>query len=136
MKDIEPKIRKLEMIQNIISRMEQNSIMLKGWAIALISGVFVLSSKDSNPTYFLIAYIPTILFWLIDSMYLQLQRRYRVLYNRNAIADINSVDFDMTIPAPTFNEKTEYIQCLFSRTEWIFYVPIAILITIVVVIAK
>ena len=37
MENIEIKIRHLEMIQAVITRMASNSFMLKGWAVTLIA---------------------------------------------------------------------------------------------------
>ncbi|MCL5982885.1 MAG: hypothetical protein M1571_10325 [Firmicutes bacterium] len=65
----ETKIRYLELIQNVITRMANNSFMLKGWAITLVAGIFALASKDADKSFFLIAYIPVVLFWLMDSYY-------------------------------------------------------------------
>ena len=59
---MENKIKHLEMIQAIITRMNSNSFMLKGWAVTLVAGVFALASKEANEFYFLIAFIPVILF--------------------------------------------------------------------------
>lgn len=50
----EAKIRYLEMIQGIINRMAGNSFALKGWAVTLISGIFVLAGKDTDKMYFLV----------------------------------------------------------------------------------
>ena len=36
----ETKIRYLELIQNVITRMANNSFMLKGWAITLVAAIF------------------------------------------------------------------------------------------------
>ena len=35
------KMKHLEMIQGVISRMANNSFMLKGWAVTLVAGIFV-----------------------------------------------------------------------------------------------
>lgn len=59
----ETKIRYLELIQNVITRMANNSFMLKGWAITLVAGIFALASKDANKSFFLIAYIPAVPYW-------------------------------------------------------------------------
>ena len=59
----EKKLAHLEMIQGVINRMASNSFALKGWAVTLIAGIFVLSSKDANKAYFLVAYLPVIVFW-------------------------------------------------------------------------
>ena len=56
------KVNHLEMIQGVISRMASNSFALKGWAVTLVAGIFALSSKDADKLYFLVAYIPIIVF--------------------------------------------------------------------------
>ena len=132
--DYEPKVRKLEMIQGIMTRMAQNSFSLKGWAITLVSGIFILASRDAKVTFFLIAYIPTILFWFLDSYYLQLERQFKVLYISDSIKDPNRIDFDITRPETNYDDKTKYTQCLFAVTEWLFYIPIAVLIAVVIII--
>ena len=60
---MEKKINHLEMIQGIINRMASNSFALKGWAVTLIAGIFALAGKDADKMYFLVAYIPIIIFW-------------------------------------------------------------------------
>lgn len=57
------KVSHLEMIQGVINRMAGNSFALKGWAVTLVAGIFALSSKDADRTYFIVAYIPIIVFW-------------------------------------------------------------------------
>lgn len=49
---MENRIKHLELIQVIITRMAGNSFMLKGWAVTLVSGIFVLASKDTDKLYF------------------------------------------------------------------------------------
>jgi hypothetical protein len=56
--NLEAKMRHLEMIQAIITRMASNSFMLKGWAVTLVSGIFVLSSKDADKIFFSLRTFP------------------------------------------------------------------------------
>lgn len=58
----ESKLKHLEMIQGIINRMASNSFALKGWAVTLVAGIFALASKDTDKIYFLIAYVPIVVF--------------------------------------------------------------------------
>lgn len=58
----ENKLKHLEMIQGIINRMASNSFALKGWAVTLVAGIFALASKDTDKIYFLIAYVPIVVF--------------------------------------------------------------------------
>ena len=133
--NLEPKIRHLEMIQNIINRMTHNSFALKGWTITLISGILILSEKNSNLLFFLLAYIPTIMFWGLDSYYLQIERKYRILYKRSALENVKDINFDLTKPESNYSQKTCYLQSLFSPTELWFYFPTALLIVIVIILS-
>ena len=40
------------------------------------------NEKDTDKMYFLVAYIPIIIFWLLDSYYLLQERLYRELYQK------------------------------------------------------
>lgn len=125
----EHKIKNLEMIQAIISRMANNSFLLKGWSITIIAGLFSLNSGDINPAVYLLIYFILILFWLLDSYYLQLERQYRILYDncRKGVTD----DFDLNILSPEIKDKTTYTQVLLSRTEIGFYLLLALIISMV-----
>ena len=128
----ETKIRYLELIQNIITRMANNSFMLKGWAITLVTGIFALASKDADKSFFLIAYIPVILFWLMDSYYLQQERLYRKLYNNAIKIQDEDIDMGLTPPASDYKSKTQYLQSVWSKTEADFYIPLAIAVAVVI----
>ena len=89
------KVNHLEMIQGVISRMASNSFALKGWAVTLVAGIFALSSKDADKLYFLVAYIPIVVFWGLDAYYLLQERLYRALYNKVRNLPENEINFDM-----------------------------------------
>ncbi|RKD71388.1 hypothetical protein ATL39_2785 [Sinobaca qinghaiensis] len=77
----EQKIRNLEMIQTVILRMSSNCFALKGWTVALVAGVLALyGSNDITHQSIIIIFVPIIIFWMLDSYYLQLERKYRVLF--------------------------------------------------------
>lgn len=124
----------LEMIQGIINRMGSNSFSLKGWAVTLVAGVFALASKDADKIFFLVAYIPIILFWFLDSYYLQLEKKYRYLYNEVRVMVNEEFDFNMDV-SQINNIDTEYVRCLVSLTEICFYFPLALLTTFIVALA-
>ena len=129
----ENKIKFLEMIQNVITRMASNSFMLKGWAVTLVAGTFALSAKEANHLFFLVAYIPIILFWFLDSYYLQMERKYRALYTVVVIQQPEEIDFILSAPPASQTDKTCFHQSLFSRTEVLFYMPTALLVAIVII---
>ena len=129
------KIKFLEMIQGIINRMAGNSFLLKGWAVTLMAGIFALAAKDANFSFFLIAYVPIILFWFLDSYYLQLERKYRVLYNRATEIPNEQIDFKLNPPKSDEKENTCFYQSFFSPTECGFYLPAALLVAITIIIS-
>ena len=129
------KIKHLEMVQGVINRMASNSFMLKGWAVTLVAGIFALASKDTDKLYFLIAYIPIVVFWGLDSYYLLQERLYRALYNKVRLLNEKDIDFSMKATKEEFNsEKNRFFSCLLSKTEIWFYLPLALVCTIVIII--
>jgi hypothetical protein len=74
-------IKHLEIIQGVVNRLARNSFAIKGWAITIVSAVFVLGVKQATPAYFLIALLPAFIFWGLDGYYLRQERLFRKLYD-------------------------------------------------------
>lgn len=91
----EKKIKHLEFIQNVITRMNSNSFMIKGWAVTLVAALFALSAKDSDPKFYFIAFIPIVSFWILDGFFIATERRFRDLYKDAANKDDTAIDFNM-----------------------------------------
>lgn len=94
------KFEHLKLIQGIISRMNTNSFQIKGWTITLVSALLALYANSRKVTYIFIALIPVLIFWFLDSYYIQQERKFRALYNdivyaANYGADIKK--FEMSI---------------------------------------
>jgi hypothetical protein len=83
----ETKGKHLELIQNVVARMANNSFLLKGWTVTLVAALFALSARDSNPIFSILALFPALAFWGLDAFYLRQERLYRRLYEEicNAI---------------------------------------------------
>lgn len=92
---MEAKLKHLEFIQNVITRMNSNSFLIKGWAITLVSALFALAAKDANINYVLISYIVIPVFWVLDGFYISRERQYRDLYSAVAKTPENAIDFNM-----------------------------------------
>jgi hypothetical protein len=91
----ERKLKHLEFIQNVITRMNTNSFMVKGWAVTLVAALFALSDKTHEHHLYLIAFITVPLFWLLDGFFLATERRYRDLYKKVSKTEEANIDFDM-----------------------------------------
>ena len=117
---MENKRKHLEFIQGVITRMNTNSFMIKGWVIILVSALFALAAKDSNKLYVFLTYIPIPLFWILDGFYLSRERQFRELYKKVAGLEEKDVDFMMNIKEYDKGKST-WLSSIFSRTLIPFY---------------
>lgn len=84
------------MIQAVIARMAGNSFLLKGWSVTLVAALFALAAKDANKNYVNVAFIPVVIFWILDAYYLYEERLFRGVYERVRRLDESQIDFSMT----------------------------------------
>jgi lipopolysaccharide export LptBFGC system permease protein LptF len=71
----------LEFVQNIITRMNSNSFQIKGMAVTIVSALLAVYASNSKIEFILVAIFPTVVFWLLDSYYLNQERIFRGIYN-------------------------------------------------------
>lgn len=69
--------KEIDLIQNVITRMASNSFFIKGWAISIVTAVFIFGKDDK---LILVALFPTMLFWYLDAFFLRQERLFRKLY--------------------------------------------------------
>jgi len=70
----------LELNQNAIMRMGENSRSCKVWCVTLVAAVLVLVAQTGKANHALIALAPTVLFYVLDAYYLSLERGFRRSY--------------------------------------------------------
>ena len=109
----------LEFIQAAINRMAGNLFLLKGWTITLIAALFALASKDANDLYFWIAYIPAVMFWVLDGYFLSQERRFRALYDDVRQRKEDQIDFSMN--TEPYKEDHTWVGAILSGTLCIYY---------------
>lgn len=133
---MDKRISYLQLIQGVITRMASNSFKLKGWAVTLVAGIFVLAEKEADRVFFLVAYIPVIAFWFLDSYYLLQERLYRALYDKARRIKEEEIDYSLKADADEFGrDKNTLVSCLFSRTELVFYAPLAIVCAGIIIVS-
>jgi len=130
---MENKRKHLEFIQGVITRMNTNSFMIKGWVITLVSALFALAAKDANKMYVLIVYVPIPLFWVLDGFYLSKERQFRELYKKVAGMKEQDIDFLMNIKEYNLG-RNRWVRAIFSITLIPFYVTL-IAVTLIVMLA-
>src|ERR1700730_16424489 len=92
---MEKKIKHLEMIQGVINRMANNSFLLKGWCVTLLSALIALAAKDHDKRFILVGYYPIIMFWILDAYFLWQERLFRKLYDKVRALNEDQIDFSM-----------------------------------------
>lgn len=113
---MDKKMKHLELVQDVINRMANNSFMLKGWAVTLVAGIFALADKDTEKLYFFIAYVPVLVFWGLDAYYLLQERLYRSLYDKVRNTTEDNIDFSLKATADEFDSKRNcYCNCFFQK---------------------
>lgn len=74
------RVKHLEMIQAVITRLANNSFLIKGWTLTIAAAFFAFLAKNLSWKIAATAYIPVVAFWLLDAYYLRQERLYRYLY--------------------------------------------------------
>lgn len=125
------KLKHLEFIQNIITRMGHNSFLIKGWCITIIAALFAITANTGKNIFVLVAFFPLIYFWLLDSYYLQQERKFRVLYDDACKEDFpifQMIPYDESIFANKC--KLSYWAVFFSKTMLMFYFSLIIMVVL------
>lgn len=105
----EMRLKHLEHIQGVITRLAQNSFAIRGWSVSLISVVLAIVAGTHSGTVFApVALVPIGVFWGLDAYYLRRERLFRCLYADAAhrligglaatgdIADLPPFDMDIS----------------------------------------
>ncbi len=129
-----------KIIQNTISRMAQNSFLIKAWSITIIAGISVLTFSFISSLVFTILIGVLIIFWILDTYYLRLERLYRMLYEDvvNAFNDPSKKTqirlFDMNYESFKGNVHS-FPRIMISKTESLFYISLTLALCVLTVLS-
>jgi len=90
----------LDLIATTISRMAQNSFLIRGWCVTVATGILALAVQAKDSILVLTGVLPIVAFWLLDAYYLMIERRFRTLYDKVRITSGADIDYSMDV-APT-----------------------------------
>ena len=129
----ETRVKHLEFIQAVITRLAHDSFLYKGWAITVVAAIFALAARDAKPSYLLVALLPTLVFWGLDGYYLRQERLFRKLYHgvRTAPLSVEESDPFSMDTSPYAREVATWWQVCWSKTIAWLYGPIILVILIV-----
>lgn len=139
--------KELDLIQNCVTRMSQNSFNVKGWLIALLVAVIALLPEMINIVALCFMIVGIVLvFWFLDGFFLKIETLYRWKYNWVISKRLKSDDFFYNLNPHNKKmwlldngEKPKKEPCIlgkmFTKTLWPFYLPI-IFVALIVVFAQ
>ena len=108
--------------------------------MTLIALVGAISVQGSDKRFILLAFIPILGFGILDSFYLQQERKYKQLYKNVAEQDESQIDFNLDADKATGTAEEMarlcFCKCLFSIIELCFYPLIAVALIILVIVLK
>jgi len=120
----------LEFIQNIINRMANNSFILKGWSVTLVTGIIGFSLVNSITYLIFLALIPALIFWGLDAYYLRQERLFRKLYDHTINTSKQSKSFSLNVKIYK-SEVDSWLCIMFSSTLLSLHGTINLLIVLI-----
>jgi hypothetical protein len=126
--------KEIDLIQGCINRMAQNSFLIKGWALTIVTVVLALMEKNIDPIYLcLVMFIPLLSFWYLDAFFLQTEKKYRKMYDwvigarhKNDLSNLYELN------PHRFDDQVESIgKVMKSITLRVFYgIPLLVVVTL------
>ena len=106
--------KEIDLIQSCITRMAQNSFMIKGWFVSIYAVILALLPEKVNMFLLCIALVAVnLIFWYLDGFFLRTEKVYRKIYdwvleerpqnNRELMYQLNP---------GKFNGKIENVECI------------------------
>lgn len=137
MKQEEKLHKEIDLIQDCVKRMANNSFLLKGWTISLVGIIIALADKKIDKIFLgIITLSITIIFWGLDTYFLRIERMYRKMYSWVIVERKKgnlSYEYDLN-PYRFKKEIDSLIKVMFSCTLLSFYGVIALVIVLFLII--
>lgn len=99
------RIKHMEMIQAVVSRLGNNSFVVKGWAITVAGAFFAFAVSRDDPNVAFAGLVPVIAFYWVDVYFLQAERLFRVLFDQVRAEDPSIQPFFMNATNPEFRAR-------------------------------
>lgn len=127
--------KEVELVQNVIDRMGNNSFLVKGAAITLVAASLLVEGKLYDS---FVAFLPWLVFWYLDAYFLRVERLYRRLYVWLTTNRLTSEEFLLDLDRRNLEKRFgKDIDCLqqtmFSKTLIAFYGLLLIMIILSII---
>lgn len=132
--------KEIDLIQGCLTRMAQNSFIVKGWLITILAVVFALLPQTVNLRFLcLLGFVIILCFWYLDGFFLKAEKLFRWKYewvisqrlNCSQYAfDLNLYNKNMWLPIEEnkVRQEPKVICVMFSKTLLPLYLPLLFLV--------
>lgn len=137
--------KEIDLIQNCITRMAQNSFLIKGWSISITAVIIGLSpQKLEKCQTFIVLILLTLCFWYLDATYLRIEKMFRwkyewIIQNRlissDYCYDLNPKNENMwTLVSDDEKKRLCILYIMFNKTIYPIYLFIILLLFFIFII--
>lgn len=116
-------LKHMEMYQDIITRMANNSAACKKWGLPLITAILAFVVKDQQYSLVWLAIIAILLFYALDAYYLMLENRFRKGFELSAkkIQNNHFTQSDLFQLKPAGSTSIFLLKAFTSPATWPVY---------------
>ena len=113
-------LKHLEFIQAVITRLANNSFLMKGWALTVAGAFYGFAVKGTSWEVAATGLMPVLVFWGLDAYFLRQERLFRGLYDQVRRRNARVEPFAMNAAAYA-SGVASWRRTLVSRTLAPFY---------------
>src|ERR1700735_1445978 len=115
------RIKHLEFIQGVISRLSTNSFITKGWGLTVAAAIYGFAADRLSPWIAAVGFVSTIGFWWLEAYFLRQERLFRCLYDDARRPDTAVALFSMHVRLYCSKPLVRWPKVIFSITLVLFY---------------
>lgn len=128
------KVKQLEMVQAIIARLANYGATLKNYCLTLVTAVCGFAITLQRPAVAILSLLPIIIFSVLDTQFLRVERRFRALFDVIRQQDWEVLpNFEISLRAAPV---VRYLPVLFSWSILIFYLPLLCAVLAGIILAR
>lgn len=122
------RIKYLEMLQAVITRMAGNQFTLRAWSVGLGTAVIgYAAANGGNRKVALLAALPAAVFWLLDAYYLALEREFRAIFKEAAKVQDDAPDFSFAVDVT----RTDLCEACKRPAVWPAHLAVLVLAVVI-----
>ncbi|MEE9508954.1 MAG: hypothetical protein V3V81_00500, partial [Candidatus Bathyarchaeia archaeon] len=105
----------VEIVERIISRMGNNSFLIKGWTVTLVVASILFEGIFPSARA-IVALLPWLIFWLYDTNFLKAEREYRELYDWLINHRLNNEEYLLDVDRKNLKKRFKSKVPCYSQT--------------------